>query len=133
MNCVRRHLSGIKGGRLTAACHPTRVVTLLISDTPGDNPLDIASGPTLPDPTTCADALAILDRYRVEIPESVLAHLTSGQFGTLRSHEWGGWMGLVHDDGERAARNQQARGRRPYISQGRPPRLPVSKTRAKGA
>ncbi|MET3414867.1 glycerate-2-kinase [Methylobacterium sp. 1030] len=52
MNCVRRHLSGIKGGRLTAACHPARVVTLLISDTHGDDPLDIASGPTVADPTT---------------------------------------------------------------------------------
>ena len=46
MNCVRRHLSGIKGGRLAAACHPARVLTLLISDVPGDNPIDIASGPT---------------------------------------------------------------------------------------
>ncbi len=58
MNCVRRHLSAIKGGRLAAACHPARVVTLLISDVPGDDPIDIASGPTVPDPTTCADALA---------------------------------------------------------------------------
>jgi hydroxypyruvate reductase/glycerate 2-kinase len=79
MNCVRRHLSAIKGGRLAAACHPARVVTLLISDTPGDNPLDIASGPTVGDPTTCADALAILDRYQVEIPPTVLAHLKSGR------------------------------------------------------
>jgi glycerate 2-kinase len=60
MNCVRRHLSAIKGGRLAAACHPARVVNLLISDVPGDNPVDIASGPTVADPTTCADALAIL-------------------------------------------------------------------------
>ncbi|GJE09504.1 glycerate kinase type-2 family protein [Methylobacterium longum] len=79
MNCVRRHLSAIKGGRLAAACHPARVVTLLISDTPGDDPLDIASGPTVPDPTTCTDALAILDRYRVEIPSTVRAHLASGR------------------------------------------------------
>jgi len=78
MNCVRRHLSAIKGGRLAAACHPAKVVTLLISDTPGDDPLDIASGPTVPDPTTCAEALAILARYRIEIPASVRAHLESG-------------------------------------------------------
>src|SRR5437867_1476145 len=55
MNCVRRHLSAIKGGRLAAACHPAKVVTLLISDVPGDRPMDIASGTTEPDPTTCAD------------------------------------------------------------------------------
>ena len=79
MNCVRRHLSAIKGGRLAAACHPARVVTLLISDTPGDDPLDIASGPTVADPTTCADALTILDRYEVEVPDAVRAHLLSGR------------------------------------------------------
>ena len=59
MNCVRRHLSAMKGGRLGAACHPARVVTLLMSDVPGDEPIDIASGPTVADPTTCADALAV--------------------------------------------------------------------------
>ena len=63
MNCVRRHLSAIKGGRLAAACHPARVITLLMSDVPGDRPLDIASGPTCADPTTCADALDIAQRY----------------------------------------------------------------------
>lgn len=68
MNCVRRHLSAIKGGRLAAACHPARVLNLMISDVPGDDPNDIASGPTVADPTTCADALAIVDRYRVELP-----------------------------------------------------------------
>ena len=57
MNCVRRHLSAIKGGRFAAACHPARVVTLLISDVPGDAPIDVASGPTVADPTTCDDAL----------------------------------------------------------------------------
>jgi len=65
MNCVRRHLSAIKGGRLAAACHPAKVVTLLISDVPGDNPCDIASGPTVGDPTTCADALASIRRYGI--------------------------------------------------------------------
>jgi glycerate 2-kinase len=62
MNCVRKHLSAIKGGRLAAACYPARVVTLLISDVPGDDPSVIASGPTVPDPTSCADALSILKR-----------------------------------------------------------------------
>jgi hydroxypyruvate reductase len=78
MNCVRRHVSAIKGGRLAAACHPARVVTLLISDVPGDDPIDIASGPTVPDPTTCADALAIIERYGVTVPPSILHVLTSG-------------------------------------------------------
>ncbi|MDL2353884.1 MAG: glycerate kinase [Pseudomonadota bacterium] len=79
MNCVRRHLSAIKGGRLAAACHPARVVTLLISDVPGDDPADIASGPTTADRTTCADALAILARYAIAVPEQVRALLESGR------------------------------------------------------
>jgi hydroxypyruvate reductase len=78
MNCVRRHISAIKGGRLAAACAPARVVTLLISDVPGDDPIDIASGPTAPDPSTCADALAILSRYGIDTPASVRAVLQSG-------------------------------------------------------
>jgi len=79
MNCVRRHLSQAKGGRLAAACHPARVVTLLISDVPGDSPIDIASGPTAADPTTCADALAIIERYRISVPPAVLALLNSAE------------------------------------------------------
>ncbi|WP_313953011.1 glycerate kinase [Accumulibacter sp.] len=78
MNCVRRHLSAIKGGRLTAACHPARVVTLLISDVPGDDPADIASGPTVGDLTTCADALALIRRYGIELPAPVRQVLESG-------------------------------------------------------
>ena len=78
MNCVRRHLSALKGGRLGALCHPARVVTLLISDVPGDDPRDIASGPTVADPTSCADALAIVDRYRMPVPEAVRRLLESG-------------------------------------------------------
>ena len=77
MNCVRRHLSRIKGGRLAAACHPARVVNLLISDVPGDNPMDIASGPTVPDPTTRQDALDILRRYGIELPVAARAFLES--------------------------------------------------------
>jgi len=79
MNCVRRHLSSIKGGRLGAACHPARLLTLLISDVPGDAPVDIASGPTVADSSTCADALAIVDRYRIEMPPAVRSLLESGQ------------------------------------------------------
>jgi glycerate 2-kinase len=79
MNCVRRHLSAIKGGRLAAACHPARVLTLLISDVPGDRPIDIASGPTVADPTTCADALAIVRRYGIELPGPVREALESGR------------------------------------------------------
>ncbi len=78
MNCVRRHLSAIKGGRLAAACHPARVLTLLISDVPGDHPIDIASGPTVADPTTSADALAIVARYRIDLPEAARTLLASG-------------------------------------------------------
>jgi hydroxypyruvate reductase len=77
MNCVRRHLSAIKGGRLAATCHPARVLTLLISDVPGDNPIDIASGPTVADPTTCDDALAIIRRYGIDLPAAVREVLES--------------------------------------------------------
>jgi glycerate 2-kinase len=79
MNCVRRHLSAIKGGRLGAACFPAQVLTLLISDVPGDRPVDIASGPTVPDPTTSADALGILRRYGIDPPREVLDLLESGR------------------------------------------------------
>jgi len=77
MNCVRRHLSAIKGGRLAAACHPAAVVTLLMSDVPGDDPIDIASGPTVADPTTCADALDIVRRYAIDVPAPVRRVLES--------------------------------------------------------
>jgi hydroxypyruvate reductase len=82
MNCVRKHLSRIKGGRLAAACAPAQVVTLTISDVPGDDPSVIASGPTVPDATTCADALAILKRYSIEVPSSVLVALEKGALET---------------------------------------------------
>ncbi|NQW93746.1 MAG: glycerate kinase [Polaromonas sp.] len=82
MNCLRKHLSRIKGGRLAAACAPARVVTLTISDVPGDDVSIIASGPTVPDATTCADAMAILKRYNIDIPSSVLAELESGALET---------------------------------------------------
>jgi glycerate 2-kinase len=78
MNCVRRHLSAIKGGRLAAACFPARVVTLLISDVPGDDPIDIASGPTVGDATTCAQALDIVRRYGITLPGAARTVLESG-------------------------------------------------------
>ena len=84
MNCVRRHLSALKGGRLAALCHPARLVTLLISDVPGDLPGDIASGSTVADPTTCADALAIIGRYRIDVPPAVLALLESGEGESIK-------------------------------------------------
>ncbi len=79
MNTVRRHLSAIKGGRLAAAAYPARVVSLVISDVPGDDPAAIASGPTVADPTTFADAAAILARYGIDAPTSVKAHLAAAR------------------------------------------------------
>lgn len=78
VNTVRKHLSAIKGGRLAAAAAPARVVTLAISDVPGDDPAVIASGPTVPDPSTAAEARAVLARYDLEIPDTVRRHLESG-------------------------------------------------------
>ncbi len=75
MNVVRKHLSAIKGGRLAAACHPARVVTLAVSDIPGDHPAFIASGPTVPDGSTRMDALAIVDAYGLVLPAAAIAHL----------------------------------------------------------
>ncbi len=80
MNCVRKHLSAIKGGRLAARCAPAQVVTLLISDVPGDAPEVIGSGPTVPDSSTCADALRILARYAIDIPAAARAGMESGAF-----------------------------------------------------
>lgn len=82
MNTVRKHISRIKGGRLAAACHPAKVVTLTISDVPGDDPAVIASGPTVPDESTCAQALALLDRYGIAVPSSVREALQNGLLET---------------------------------------------------
>ncbi|HEX2546737.1 MAG TPA: glycerate kinase [Ramlibacter sp.] len=82
MNCVRKHLSRIKGGRLAAACAPARVVTLTISDVPGDDPSVIASGPTVPDASSCADAIAILQRYGIDVPAGILRLLEQGALET---------------------------------------------------
>ena len=75
MNCVRKHLSAIKGGRLAAAAAPAPVVTLVISDVPGDDPSVIASGPTVPDSTTLADASAILARFGIDVPATIRSRL----------------------------------------------------------
>jgi glycerate 2-kinase len=82
MNTVRKHLSRIKGGRLAAACAPARVVTLTISDVPGDDVSVIASGPTVADATTCAEALDILRRYAIEVPAAVHQQLEGGALET---------------------------------------------------
>ena len=82
MNTVRKHLSRIKGGRLAAACAPAQVLTLTISDVPGDDPGVIASGPSVPDETTCDQALALLDRYGIVIPQTVRTALQNGSLET---------------------------------------------------
>ena len=84
MNCVRRHLSRIKGGRLAAACYPAQVINLLISDVPGDDPADIASGPTVGDATTCADALEIIDRYQITVPDAIRTRLLDGGLESVK-------------------------------------------------
>src|SRR5205085_7289168 len=78
MNCVRKHLSAIKGGRLAAAAAPARVLTLAISDVPGDDPSVIGSGPTVPDPTTFAEALAIVEKYGIAEPAAAVERLRRG-------------------------------------------------------
>jgi len=84
MNCVRRHLSSIKGGRLGAACYPAQLLTLLISDVPGDNPMDIASGPTVGDSTSCAQALDIIRRYQIALSGAMQTLLDSGAGETVK-------------------------------------------------
>jgi glycerate 2-kinase len=75
MNCVRKHLSALKGGRLAAEAFPAQIVSLVISDVPGDDPAIVASGPTVPDPTTRQEALAILRKYKFDLPAHVWAFL----------------------------------------------------------
>jgi hydroxypyruvate reductase len=87
INCVRRHLSAIKGGRLAAACHPAQIVTLAISDVPGDDPIDIASGPTVADPTTRDDARDVLRKYGIDVPPSVDAFLGEAAAETVKPED----------------------------------------------
>ena len=84
INCVRRHLSAIKGGHLGAACHPARVLNLIMSDVPGDDPADIASGPTVADPSSCGDALKILRRYGIILPKAIHRLLANGDRETIK-------------------------------------------------
>ncbi len=77
MNAIRKHVSGIKGGRLAAAAFPARVVSLVVSDIPGDDPALVASGPTIPDRSTREDALRLIERYRLDLPEKVMAFIRS--------------------------------------------------------
>ena len=121
MNCVRKHLSAIKGGRLALACAPARVVTLLISDVPGDDPGVIASGPTLPDPTTCEQALAILEKYSIAVPDNIEQHLRSGKGETPKPND-SRFAGNEHyvvatalDALEAAAATARIMGITPYI------------------
>jgi glycerate 2-kinase len=121
INCVRKHLSAIKGGRLALACAPARVVTLLISDVPGDDPGTIASGPTLADPTSCADAQAVLRKYAITVPDNVCAHLDSGAGETPKPGTPGLERNSVHvvataqDALEAVAAHARAAGVTPYI------------------
>ncbi|RLE19959.1 MAG: glycerate kinase, partial [Acidobacteria bacterium] len=84
INVVRKHLSAIKGGRLAEACHPARVVTLAISDVPGDDPSIIASGPTVPDPSTSGDAIRVIEKFGITAADGVLNHLRSGRAETAK-------------------------------------------------
>ena len=82
INCVRKHLSAVKGGHLAAAAAPAQVCNLIISDVVGDDPAVIASGPTVPDPTTCADALKVLGKYKVQVSPTLTAALTARDLET---------------------------------------------------
>ncbi len=87
MNTLRKHISSIKGGRLAAAAHPARVVSLVVSDIPGDNPALVASGPTVPDAATRLDALRIVETYRMQLPEAVMAHLATPEADAPRPED----------------------------------------------
>jgi len=121
INCVRKHLSAIKGGRLALACAPAKLVTLLMSDVPGDVPGIIASGPTLPDDGTCADAIAILKKYALEVPANIRRHLESGAGETPKADHPAFARNEVHVIAtaqhalEAAASAARAAGITPYI------------------
>jgi glycerate 2-kinase len=121
MNCVRKHLSAIEGGRLAIACAPARLVTLIISDVPGDDPSIVASGPTLPDPGTCAQALALLRKYRIAIPAELQQMLECGSAETPKpgdarfaDHEHH-VIAIAQHALEAAAATARAAGITPYI------------------
>jgi hydroxypyruvate reductase len=80
MNAIRKQVSGLKGGRLAAACHPAKVISLVVSDVPGDDPAQVASGPTVPDAVTRADARAMVKAWRIDLPPKV-ADWLAGEAG----------------------------------------------------
>ena len=114
INAVRKHLSAIKGGRLGTACHPARLVSLLISDVPGDDPAVIGSGPTVPDPTTFADALAVLRKYGIDEPAAVISHLEQGREETPKEGDprlAGAQTLIAGDTGDGACRRRRGGAR----------------------
>jgi glycerate 2-kinase len=121
MNCVRKHLSAVKGGRLAAAAFPARVVALLISDVPGDDPSVIASGPTVADPTSFADALVILEKYGIDEPRAVLEHLREARDETPKPGDprlarvSTVMLATAQDALEAAARKAESTGYKPVI------------------
>ncbi len=120
INCVRKHLSKVKGGRLAQAASPARVVTICISDVPGDDPQTIASGPSLADTSTCAQALAIIDQFQIEIPPSVKERLQSGQLETPKNMPLGAssdvrMMASASDSLRAAAQWAKSQGVEPYV------------------
>ena len=114
MNCLRKHLSAVKGGRIAAAAHPAKVVTLLISDVPGDDPATIASGPTIPDPTTRQDALEIVARYGLDLPGAVRSFLESPEAETPKPGDLrlaGGEVKMIATPPDVARRGRESCGR----------------------
>ena len=87
MNAIRKHVSEIKGGRLAAAAYPARVVSLVVSDVPGDEPGQVASGPTVPDAVTRQDALAMIDHYQIDLPPHIRAHIASSKAEAPRPND----------------------------------------------
>ena len=121
INCVRKHLSAIKGGRLALACLPARVLTLCISDVPGDDPATIASGPTVPDETTCSQALGIIQKYQLQLPDALLQALQQDALETPKADQFDAMHHEVQviatpkDSLEAAARFARSQGLRAYI------------------
>ena len=121
INCVRKHLSGIKGGRLEQACSPAKLLSLCISDVPGDDPATIASGPTVADETTCAQALALIEKYKIQLPPGIVHALKQQTLETPKASQLEGSRHELHliatprTSLEAAARLAESQGLRAYI------------------